>query len=216
MLKLPLHEFVNDCIARNQDADGLTLEELYGLYLSWYSLRGTPPAPARTFRAGLRAVNIQPDRAGDDGPGCLRLHRPPGTPPRIAPPEEPKEGRRRRNHPDRPETHGRKRPGSGSGRLDSRPIHRSVGERQRFRDVAKSCLLPGKIVCDDAVMSEHTEPGPAQRAAPWRRREDLTTHQMRTVGQRRAAAEEKLARHLKEAHHLAGEHLPAAEISPDV
>jgi hypothetical protein len=64
MLKSPLHEFVNDCITRNQDADGLTQEELYGLYLSWCSLRGTRPAPARTFRAGLRAVNIQPDHHG--------------------------------------------------------------------------------------------------------------------------------------------------------
>ena len=64
MLKSPLHEFVNDCIARNQDADGLTQEELYGLYLSWCSLRGSTPAPARTFRAGLRAVNIQPDHPG--------------------------------------------------------------------------------------------------------------------------------------------------------
>ena len=64
MLKSPLHEFVNDCIARNQDADGLTLEELYGLYLSWCSLRGSTPAPARSFRAGLRAADIQPDHHG--------------------------------------------------------------------------------------------------------------------------------------------------------
>lgn len=64
MLKSPLHEFVNDCIARNQDADGLTQEELYGLYLSWCSLRRTTPAPARSFRAGLRAANIQPDHPG--------------------------------------------------------------------------------------------------------------------------------------------------------
>jgi hypothetical protein len=64
MLKSPLHEFVNDCIARNQDADGLTQEELYGLYVSWCSLRGSMPAPARTFRAGLRAANIQPEHRG--------------------------------------------------------------------------------------------------------------------------------------------------------
>lgn len=78
------------------------------------------------------------------------------------------------------------------------------------------CLLPGKIVWDDAVMSEHTKPGPAQRAAPWRSLEDLTTHQLRAVGQRRADAEEKLARHLKEANHPTGEHPPAVEKSPDV
>jgi hypothetical protein len=69
MLKSPLHEFVNDCIARNQDADGLTQEELYGLYLSWCSLRGSTPAPARTFRAGLRAAKIQPDHHGGLCPG---------------------------------------------------------------------------------------------------------------------------------------------------
>ena len=72
-------------------------------------------------------------------------------------------------------------------------------------------------MCDDAVMSEHTEPGPAERAAPWRRREDLTTHQLRAVGQRRADAEEKLARHLKEARHPAentlrqGKNLPTTD-----
>jgi hypothetical protein len=64
MLKSPLQAFVNDCIARNRDADGLTQEELYGLYLSWCSLRGSTPAPARSFRAGLRAENIQPERRG--------------------------------------------------------------------------------------------------------------------------------------------------------
>ena len=79
------------------------------------------------------------------------------------------------------------------------------------------CLLPKEIVCDDAVMSEHTEsgpyaaaPGPAQLAGH-QRREDLTTRQLRTIGQRRADAEQKLARHLKEAHHPAGGHAPAAE-----
>jgi hypothetical protein len=82
------------------------------------------------------------------------------------------------------------------------------------------CLLSREIVCDDAVMSEHTEPGaggpgPAQRAAPARRREDLTTHQMRTVGQRRADAEEKLALHLKEAPRPAEEQPPTVEESPD-
>lgn len=64
MLKSPLDEFVHDCIARNQDADGLTQEELYGLYLSWCSLRGSTPAPPRSFRAGLRAANIQPEHHG--------------------------------------------------------------------------------------------------------------------------------------------------------
>jgi len=65
-------------------------------------------------------------------------------------------------------------------------------------------------------MSEHADPGPAQRAVPWTRREDSTTHQLGTIGQRRAAAEEKLARHLKEEHHLAAEHPPPTEKSPDV
>ncbi|MET3923183.1 hypothetical protein [Arthrobacter sp. UYEF20] len=71
-------------------------------------------------------------------------------------------------------------------------------------------------------MSEHTAPGPdaigarpAQRAGHQGRREDLTTHQMRTIGQRRSDAEEKLARHLKEGRHPAGEHPPAMERPAD-
>jgi hypothetical protein len=69
MTKTALQDFVNECIARNQDADGLTQEELYGLYLSWCSLRGTTPAPARSFRAGLRAVNIRPAHRSGPCPG---------------------------------------------------------------------------------------------------------------------------------------------------
>jgi hypothetical protein len=71
-------------------------------------------------------------------------------------------------------------------------------------------------------MSEQTESDPGaggsrstQRAGHQWRREDLTTHQLRTIGQRRADAEEKLARHLREARHLAGEHYPAGEMTPD-
>jgi hypothetical protein len=84
------------------------------------------------------------------------------------------------------------------------------------------CLLPRKIVCDDSFMSEQAEPdsetlgtGRTHRAERQGRREDLSTHQMRTIGQRRADAEEKLARHLREARHPAGEHPAAAEISAD-
>lgn len=64
MTKAALQDFVNESIARNQDADGLSQEELYGLYLSWCGLRGATPVPARSFRAGLRAVNINPTRGG--------------------------------------------------------------------------------------------------------------------------------------------------------
>ncbi len=78
MLKSPLIEFVNDCIARNQDADGLSQEELYGLYLSWCSLRGSRPAPAQNFqgRAARGRHRARPPRrpvhrAGDDRPRRL-------------------------------------------------------------------------------------------------------------------------------------------------
>lgn len=85
-------------------------------------------------------------------------------------------------------------------------------------EVAILCLLPSKIVCDDAVMSEYTEPGrdaagAAQRAGHQRRREDLTTRQLLSVGQRRADAEEELARYLKEAHHPAAKH-PKRKAAP--
>lgn len=71
---------------------------------------------------------------------------------------------------------------------------------------------------DNANMGEHTEPGrsstgpgPTRLTGHQRRREDLTPHQLRTIGQRRADAEEKLARHLREAQHLPGKRPAAAE-----
>jgi uncharacterized protein YfcZ (UPF0381/DUF406 family) len=72
------------------------------------------------------------------------------------------------------------------------------------------------MMWEHAVMSEHAEPGPgAGETGHQGRREDLTTHQMRTVGQRRADAEEKLARHLKQARHPATEQPLVQEESAD-
>jgi hypothetical protein len=84
------------------------------------------------------------------------------------------------------------------------------------------CLLRQGFVWEYALMSEHTESDPGaggsrstQRGGQQWRREDLSTHQLRTIGQRRADAEEKLARHLREARHPAGEHHLAGEMTPD-
>ena len=69
MLKSPLHEFVNDCIARNQDADGLTLEELYGLYLSWCSLRRTRPLQPELSEPGCAQRTSSPTATAACAPG---------------------------------------------------------------------------------------------------------------------------------------------------
>ena len=69
MAKTPLDEFLNECVARDPDADGLNVEELYGLYLSWCGLAGSTPVRSRAFRAGLRAGNIRPARREGRCPG---------------------------------------------------------------------------------------------------------------------------------------------------
>ena len=69
MAKTPLDDFLNECVARDPDADGLSVEELYGLYLSWCGLAGSTPVRSRAFRAGLRAANIRPARRGGRCPG---------------------------------------------------------------------------------------------------------------------------------------------------
>jgi hypothetical protein len=69
MTKTRLDEFLNECITRDPDSDGLSLDELYGLYISWCGLRGSTPVPDRTFRAGLRAADIGPGRRAGLCPG---------------------------------------------------------------------------------------------------------------------------------------------------
>ena len=115
MAKTPLNDFLNECVARDPDADGLSVEELYGLYLSWCGLAGTTPVRGRAFRAGLRAADIRPGRRGDRCPGLtmsgpaardylvhrelplLVLDGPAGRPRPVSPPatEHPAPGRRR-------------------------------------------------------------------------------------------------------------------------
>lgn len=69
MTKTPLDDFLTECIARNPDNDGLTTEELYGLYLSWCGLRGSEPIGGTAFKAGLRAAGIRPSRRSGLCPG---------------------------------------------------------------------------------------------------------------------------------------------------
>ncbi|XAS68156.1 hypothetical protein V3C33_02135 [Micrococcaceae bacterium Sec5.7] len=64
MTKVPLDEFLCECVDRSPDHDGLALEELYGLYVSWCVLRETEPASDRAFRAGLGEAKINPVRRG--------------------------------------------------------------------------------------------------------------------------------------------------------
>ena len=69
MAKTPLEDFLNECVARDPDGDGLSVEELYGLYLSWCGLVGSTPVRSKGFRAGLRTANIRPAGRGGPCPG---------------------------------------------------------------------------------------------------------------------------------------------------
>jgi hypothetical protein len=58
MTKTPLEDFLTECVAPDPDG-GLSVEELYGLYLSWCGLGGFAPVGGRAFRAGLRAADVR-------------------------------------------------------------------------------------------------------------------------------------------------------------
>ena len=64
--------FLAECVAADPDGDGLSVEELYGLYLSWCRLDGVAHVGGRAFRAGLRAANVRIVNRGRRCPG-LRM-----------------------------------------------------------------------------------------------------------------------------------------------
>lgn len=64
MTKTPLEHFLTECVAADPGGDGLSVEELYGLYLSWCGLEGIAPVGGRAFRAGLRAANVRIEHRG--------------------------------------------------------------------------------------------------------------------------------------------------------
>lgn len=64
MTKTPLGNFLNECVAADPGGDGLSVEELYGLYLSWCGLERVAPVGGRAFRAGLRAANVRIEHRG--------------------------------------------------------------------------------------------------------------------------------------------------------
>lgn len=60
-----LGSFLKDCIiSRDTPDEGLTTDEMYGLYVSWCTLASRVPANDRDFRAALAARNIHPHRHG--------------------------------------------------------------------------------------------------------------------------------------------------------
>lgn len=69
MTKAPLENFLNECVAPDPGGDGLSMEEMYGLYLSWCGLEGSTPVGGRAFRAGLRTANIRVEHRGSRCPG---------------------------------------------------------------------------------------------------------------------------------------------------
>ena len=64
MTMTPLEDFLTECVAADPGGDGLSVEELYGLYLSWCGLEGFAPVGGRAFRAGLRAANVRIEHRG--------------------------------------------------------------------------------------------------------------------------------------------------------
>ena len=64
MTMTPLEDFLTECVAADPGGDGLSVEELYGLYLSWCGLEGVAPVGGRAFRAGLRAANVRIEHRG--------------------------------------------------------------------------------------------------------------------------------------------------------
>jgi hypothetical protein len=60
-----LGSFLRDCIITHETPEeGLTPDELYGLYVSWCFLANVPPANDRNFRSALAAHGIRPVRRG--------------------------------------------------------------------------------------------------------------------------------------------------------
>lgn len=72
MTRAPLNDFLNECLAPDPDGNGLAMEELYGLYLSWCGLEGFVPVDGKAFRAGLRAAKVRIEHLGSRCPG-LRM-----------------------------------------------------------------------------------------------------------------------------------------------
>lgn len=72
MTKTPLEDFLKECVAPDPDGNGLSMDELYGVYLSWCGLEGFAPVGDRAFRAGLRAANVRTEHRGSRCPG-LRM-----------------------------------------------------------------------------------------------------------------------------------------------
>jgi hypothetical protein len=68
MTKTRLEDFLHECVAPDPDGDGLSMDELYGLYLSWCGLEGFAPVGGRAFRASLRAANVRTERRGSRCP----------------------------------------------------------------------------------------------------------------------------------------------------
>ena len=59
--------FVQDCIAADTlDDHRLTEDQLYGLYLSWCSLRAQIPGPCESFWTAMSVLGVHELRDGSD------------------------------------------------------------------------------------------------------------------------------------------------------
>lgn len=67
MIRHDLTRFLEDSVVVEEDTDdGLGLETLYGLYISWCHLQGETPAPEGPFRDALHRQGLQ---LCEDDPG---------------------------------------------------------------------------------------------------------------------------------------------------
>lgn len=61
MATLALDEFLSACVQASPEGPGLSMDELYGLYVSWCALSGRHAAQDRTFRKVLASAGIEPN-----------------------------------------------------------------------------------------------------------------------------------------------------------
>jgi len=64
LTKAELEQFFAECTCCEEDSDGLGLDEVYGLYVSWCTLTGRVPASDRSFRAAVHHARVRTARHG--------------------------------------------------------------------------------------------------------------------------------------------------------
>lgn len=58
MTTQPISEFLRECTSKDETAEGLDPDELYGLYVSWCALSQLTPLLDEQFRHALASVDV--------------------------------------------------------------------------------------------------------------------------------------------------------------